>query len=426
MMSESASSGKTARDINDFQPDAISLRNAPLPWWAGWGVIWLFCFAMAVLAWASLCKLDIIVQAPGKIISKSPTIEMRPLEHAAIREIKVRVGDRVAKGQVLITFDPVFNAADEARLASDLKRYSAHVGRLEAELEKKDYAAQQDDAAQRWEHSLFETRKKLYDQRITSFSEGIARLEQYAADKEQQLMRYRELEHNYMSRRAVIPLRELHELGVSRIQVEADIKSLDRERLAMEAERNAFIEEWNSKVLEELVAVRQELVKTEKEYEKIRQLVSYVSLCAPEDAVVHMIAPVAPGSAVREAEPLITLVPLHEGMEAEVEVSAMYIGRVKAGQSARLKLNAFPFQQYGTLDGTVVYISRDTLNSERKDVPPWYMARISITKGQADEKRIFLLPGMEIQAEILVGKRRIIEYALYPLIKVFDEALREP
>ena len=235
MMSESASSGKTARDINDFQPDAISLRNAPLPWWAGWGVIWLFCFAMAVLAWASLCKLDIIVQAPGKIISKSPTIEMRPLEHAAIREIKVRVGDRVAKGQVLITFDPVFNAADEARLASDLKRYSAHVGRLEAELEKKDYAAQQDDAAQRWEHSLFETRKKLYDQRITSFSEGIARLEQYDADKEQQLMRYRELEHNYMSRRAVIPLRELHELGVSRIQVEADIKTLDRERLAMEA-----------------------------------------------------------------------------------------------------------------------------------------------------------------------------------------------
>ena len=54
------------------------------------------------------------------------------------------------------------------------------------------------------------------------------------------------------------------------------------------------------------------------------------------------------------------------------------------------------------------------------------MARISIAKGQADEKRIFLLPGMEIQAEILVGKRRIIEYALYPLIKVFDEALREP
>ncbi len=413
-------------EINEFQPEAISLLDARLPWWAKWGVVWLFIFAAAIAAWAVFCSLDIIVQAPGVIVSESPTIEMRPLEHAAIREIKVKAGDTVRKGQELIAFDPVFNAAEEARLAYDVERYSAHLARLEAELDNRNFVADEKNPSGRWERSLYETRKKLYEERLGSFSENIERLGQYAADKEQQLKRYREIEESFMRKPSVVSLRDLNEIGIARIQAEADIKSLNKEKMALIAEKNAFMEDWNSKLLEELVQIRQEMVKTEKEYEKIRQLISYVSLNAPEDAIVHKIAPVSHGSAVREAEPLITLVPLHEGMEAVVEIPASQIGRVRPGQAARLKLSAFPFQQYGILDGTVVYISRDTFKSDKNDKQPWYQARISLDKEQAAEKHVFLLPGMEVQAEILAGKRRIIEYALHPLIRVFDEALREP
>lgn len=414
-------------EINEFQPEAIRLLDSRLPWWARWGVIWLFIFAASIVAWAVFCSLDIIVQAPGVIVSESPTIEIRPLEHAAIKEIKVKTGDKVRKGQELILFDPVFNAAEEARLAHDVERYSAHLARLEAEIGNREFVLEEDTPSGRWERSLYETRKKLYDERLGSFSENIARLGQYALDKEQQLKRYREIEESFMRKPNVISLRDLNEIEISRIQIEADIKSLNKEKMALVAEKNAFIEDWASKLLEDLVRIRQELVKTEKEYEKIRQLVSYVSLNAPEDAIVHKIAPVSQGSAVRGAESLLTLVPLHEGMEAVVEIPASQIGRVRPGQVARLKLEAFPFQQYGTLDGTVEYISRDTFNSDKNDrKPPWYQARISLDKKQAAEKHVFLLPGMEVQAEILAGKRRIIEYALHPLIRVFDEALREP
>ena len=168
-----------------------------------------------------------------------------------------------------------------------------------------------------------------------------------------------------------------------------------------------------------------------KELEKTRQLQAYVSLCAPEDGVVHTIAPVSIGSAVREVEPLLTLVPLHQGLEAEVSIPTEYIGKVAAGHDARLKLAAFPFQKYGTLDGTVRYISRDAFTETAEDGGKRlrYMARITIDANALERKReegLFILPGMELTAEILAGKRRIIEYLTYPLIKSLDEAMREP
>ena len=100
----------------------------------------------------------------------------------------------------------------------------------------------------------------------------------------------------------------------------------------------------------------------------------------------------------------------------------------------RVKLNAFPFQKHGTLEGKVRNISEDTL--QRQQAPTqdpeitsasYYRARISYSgklRGVKDDFR--LIPGMEASAEIKTGRRRVIEYIIYPLIKAFDEAAREP
>ncbi len=421
-------------EINEFLPDALAIRNAPLPWWANSGLLWLCCFFLVALLWSFLGEVDVIISAQGRIVSQSPPIELRPLERTVIKEIKIRVGDRVRQGQVLMTFDPVFNTTEELKLESELRKFSAQRRRLSAELERQEFLPQTSLNEERWQYSLYLTRGKLYRENMVSYEEEIARISQNLSDKKEQLILYQEMERLYLRTKGAISLKEIKELQLSRMQIEYEISSLAKEKLALEAKRNAFMEEWDTKIVEELVQVQQDLLAAQKELEKIRQLQAYVSLYAPADAIVHTIAPVPIGSAVREVESLVTLVPLHAELEGEVKIPTEYIGKVKNGNTARIKVTAFPFQKYGTIDGHVRYISGDAfMENAGGGMEPgkkfYYMSRIAIDKTSLtddEEKEIFIIPGMEITCEIIVGKRRIIEYLLYPLIKYLDESMHEP
>ncbi|MDD3704384.1 MAG: HlyD family efflux transporter periplasmic adaptor subunit [Victivallaceae bacterium] len=234
-------------------------------------------------------------------------------------------------------------------------------------------------------------------------------------------------------------LKELLEISIARMEMERAVDELENSLLELSHQRgsttatkNSFIQEWLNGIAEELVKTDRDLMSARKEYEKIEQLISYVCLRSPCEAVVHEIAAFSPGSAVREAEALITLVPLDGKIELEAEIRPQDIGKVGIGSEVRIKLNAYPFQKHGTLEGIVRNISEDTLqknqqSGERSGSTTYYRARISVSGKLKDLNRSFrMIPGMEAQAEIKTGQRRIIEYIIYPLIKALDETAREP
>ena len=219
------------------------------------------------------------------------------------------------------------------------------------------------------------------------------------------------------------------------MEMEASIDELKNSLLELKHQREStlsskqtFIQEWRNNISEELVKVERELTSTQKDYDKVKQLIEYVELRAPCDSVVHEIAAFSVGSAVREAEALITLIPLVGNIELEAEIQPQDIGKVEIGSDVRIKLNAYPFQKFGTLNGKVRNISENTLQKQQSQIPvSYYRARI-VVSGHLDhvKKNFRLIPGMEAQAEIKTGKRRIIEYLIYPLIKALDESIREP
>ena len=109
------------------------------------------------------------------------------------------------------------------------------------------------------------------------------------------------------------------------------------------------------------------------------------------------------------------------------------IGKVKVGAEARVKLTAYPFQRHGTLTGVVKNISEDTLDRQVGGMQvKYYRARLTVSgrlrpvKNDLRLRNFRLIPGMETQCEIKCGRRRVIEYVLYPLIKAMDETAREP
>ncbi len=441
---------KLPDEIIEFQPDALEIKNERLPLWIRL-CVWLPpALVLIVILWASCSRVDVVVQANGKLVTDRPTIVMKPLERSVIKEINVKIGDVVKPDQILITFDPAINRAEEERLKNELDTLSAQFDRLRAEFDGKTYRDSGKNQFEKWQYAIYRQRQEYYTERINYFN---AMLSQVAASikskkdslakQQERLAAVKKLEDMFQSlyEKKAASLKELIQMSITRMEMEATVDQLDNDLLELthregstQAEKNSFIQEWRNSISEEMVSVDRNLTSTRKDYDKVKRLIEYVYLRAPCEAVVHEIASFSPGSAVREAEALITLIPLIGTVELEAEVRPQDIGKVAIGSAVRVKLNAYPFQKHGTLDGVIRNISENTLQREgstlsgnQEESPSYYRARITLSGKLSQVKKDFrLIPGMEGIAEIKADRRRVIEYWLYPLLKALDEAAREP
>jgi HlyD family secretion protein len=440
--------------ISEFQPDAVELEErvpARVARMTLYGVTGLIG---AAVLWASVSFIDEVVVAPGRLITTKPTIVVQPLETSIIRSIDVSVGDVVRAGQTLATLDATFTQADVDKQRTKFSALDAQVKRIEAELAGADYTATADDTPdKRLQARLFGQRRAFFTAQMQNFDQQIAR--QQAA-----IVSSHEQEPILLARRATLSKIEAarqtlyeHQTGSllnlmtsrdARLSVDASLVQLRGEAdeathmlAKLKADRQAFVEDFRRASMEQLVDLRSQRDTASEELKKMELRRKRVLLTAPSDAVVLDLAQRSIGSVVREAEPLITLVPRNVPLEAEVSVNTRDIGRVAAGDPVRVKYDAFPFQKFGTARGSLRTISRDAFPAEQtKDTsggpaaPATFRARVSLQDGgrlngkAADLVR--LLPGMSVTAEIKVGERRVISYFLYPLIRGLDNSIREP
>ena len=453
----------TLKEAEEFQPDAIMLeaQKPPFPL----HMVWFLVIGLLVLmiVWACFAKVDKIVTADGKLVTTRPPITMKPYERTVIKTVNIRQGQRVKAGQVLFTFDTVLTNADYTKLLEQRQSYRAQQTRLQAELG--DYKSRQifgsnpnpDEIAQ---NGIYLARMKYYQEKLRSYQESLTRYEKTLAALKESMKRYEERKDALgriekmmrgLHEKKVVSLKDLLntqiqfiEMGIQIDQQNVQIVENTQQIRSIDAEREAFIKDWFRQIMEEKVNVERELISLEKDLPKASRLNALQELRSPCDAVVHEIAPFQEGSAVREAEALVTLIPLDVPLEAEVDIPAKDIGWVKLNDTARLKFDAFPFQQCGTLDGTITYISQDAFTkgvtsqeqTERADdggepspvaKGTTYQARLKLSgslTGRAAKAR--LLPGMRLKAEIKVGRRTVINYLLNPFVKALEESVREP
>ena len=431
----------------DFQPDAVEIAMRPLPFAAKLGVWIGIVFFFGSLIAAYFCEVDVIVNGTGKLVSVNQNIVMKPLDRTVIKSIDVRVGAVVKEGDLLMTFDPTINQAEEERLTSEFQSIKAQYERWSAEYTGTGYAPPSPNQNEKWQLDIFRQRSQYYTEKIRYFDESVRRVEINIEATKEQLSKQKErlagmkelvdMQEKLAKNHAGTKV-ELLQYRMSYQQQEAEISKLEnsiREAVAQReshiAEKQTFINEWKKDVAENLVAAEQALTTITKSLDKVVQLNQYIQLRAPCDAIVHEIANFPVGSAVREAEALITLVPINCEIELEAEIPANDIGKVRPGDSVRVKLNAFPFQKHGTLSGKIRTISEDTFQRNTQEheleAPTYYRSRITLSGSLRNVHDNFrLIPGMEAQAEIKVGTRSVLEYIIHPLIKSLDEAIREP
>ena len=178
------------------------------------------------------------------------------------------------------------------------------------------------------------------------------------------------------------------------------------------------------------------LHKLRQDWDKQQHRYSLLELTAPHAGIVKDLATHTAGTVVAPGTILLTLVPQDGPLQAEVWVANPDAGFVRAGQPVKIKLAAFPFQKYGMLDGLVRQVSADATDSKdinggrpnaAGEVPLQYRALIALTASyiERDGQKFNPMPGMQVNAEINLGNRSVLEYLLSPIQKVAHEAGHE-
>ncbi len=433
----------------DFLPDADAIERSPLPRYVRLTLHLLVAAFVVFILWASLSQMETVVTAHGKLVNPTANIIVQPLETSIVQRITVRAGQVVKKGQILAELDPTFTQADEQQLRTRLRSLTTQAESLRAELEgRRGAGAGLTGADDILQAQLAGERQGNFEAQKTRLAENIQRLqatmetnkrdqrvlEQRLASLAQiEAMQEKLVAENFGAKMQLLEARD-RRLEVERSLINARSRDIElaRELASARAEQSAFDKTWRQKALEDLLSVtrdRDNITEQLTKADKRRQL---VSVSAPADAVVLEVGKLSPGSIVREAEQMFVLVPLGATMEAEIQVDSADIGYIKPNAPVHLKVDAFPYQKHGMLDGKLGTVSSDSFQRDRSEAgsgtDAYYLARIAYGKSALHnlEPGARLLPGMTVTAEIVVGKRSVMSYLLWPLTKAMDEAIREP
>lgn len=450
----------TDADIAACEPESIWLetRKCPVP---AHCVLWVIVLLLICgIVWACVAKVDKVVAAEGKLVTTRPNITMKPLERTIIKRVPVRVGQVVEKEQVLVELDPTVNEAELRSLKDQMTYYRCQSARLraeqagQAELVLPQDLADTESAAQ--QQALFRSRQDYFSKRSAYLQASVERYDATSKSVLKSLGKYdemmeplRRIESVYvnLAERGIAPRVEMMQTTIQRMGNEIEVEN-QRTRLVEDeqmkrtaaAELATFQAEWKQQIDEQLAETELQIIALREKIRQTAYLAETEFMRAPCRAVVHEIAPYQEGSAVREAEAFITLVPLDEPLEAEVDILPKDVGLLRMGDIARLKLDAFPFQKYGTLVGKVAFISSDTYEST-SNLDQEESDSVAATGGRRSQFRVRMTvggeldgvvpelwqsAGMRLRAEIKVGERTVISYLMHPFLKAMDESIREP
>ncbi len=438
---------KIAAGAVEFLPDAEEIAERRLPGYLRIGTPLVALIIAFFVAWACIGKTDVIVRASGRVVTRDGSIVMKPYASAVISRVAVRPGDVVEAGQPLVEFDPAPSRAELARLQAEVAVLEAEQERYTAEFSGAEEFTPTPGAHAEHQLEIWRQRRGYFTERMHYFASSRERVAAARESAERSLVKYRDILENVqriesmyqgLYEKQVTSYKDLLEITMERLRSESEVVQLQgqideygHQELALQAEQEAFQEEWRNAISEKLVELGRELDGVRRNLERAQALAGYESMKAPCRAVVLDVAGFPVGGAVGEAEALLTLVPLDGDREIEAQLRPMDIARVRRGAKARIKLEAMPFQRHGTLDGEVLDISPDAFQrgsrAEEGADDAFYRTRLSVGGTLRHTPPEFaLLPGMKTEVEIKCGRRRLITYLVYPLLKGLDEAFHEP
>ena len=407
--------------------------------------IWIISI-VAFILWASFASIDEVTRGNGKVIPYGQNQVIQNLEGGIVESILVHEGQKVKKGQILLKID---NAKSLSSSETNKMKYNElYAKQLRLYAEANELPFPKTDIKDKELQKQVELAEKLYE---SDKSEMLAKDETIVNQIEQRKQELKEALAKIKSLQKSLEF-VTEEIAMMAPMVKEGVKSkvdflkLKREANGIQNDIEAAqlsiprlksaIKEYRSKRIEAkqkyINEAKQELNKVSAELERIRtQQIEYTDqvnrtmVKSPVDGIVQKLFVNTVGGVVKPGEDLIEIVPTNEKLYVEIKIKPSDIAFIHPGAEAMVKISAYDFAIHGGLKGKVVDISPDTITDKKDNT--YYIIHIETEKNHLGTKEhpLKIIPGMTARADIVTGKKTVMEYILKPILKskqyVFSE-----
>jgi len=430
-------------------------------------ILWtIVLFFVIAFIWASQTQLDTVTRGTGRVVPSSKIQIVQNLEGGLVKQLFVKEGDFVKKGQTLLLIDDTqfrsnFNEQEQQRhnLEGDILRINAELKNI---LINSDYAktnwrksvninneplqfSQEFEAAN---IELVRRQRNNYKSDISNLRNQLSVVSEQITQKEQQIIeiksQVRSLTQNYnytqkklritrpLANEGIVPQIELiklqQEQNDNKQKLDAAKLSLPKIDAAIKESIFTYINtalEFKSKQESILGDSEDKLATLNKSKVGLEDRVSRTTVLSPTTGTINKLNINTVGGVIQPGMDIMEIVPSEDSLLIEAQIAPKDVAFLHPGLKAIVKLTAYNFSTYGGMDGTLETISADT--QEDKEGNSFYVARIRTTQNHLGKTNddLPIIPGMTASVDILTGKRTILDYLLRPILKASQTALRE-
>ncbi len=372
-------------------------------------VLWMLLAGLGVLfVWAFVYRIDQTTRGVGSVISSSRVQVIQAVDGGVLKSLRVKEGDQVKQGQVLAQLDQTRFGASVMELDARLAALKAQSARLKAEvlgeskivfpLEVKPFT------------DLVKVQQALFEQKQQGLNEELRTLD--VAVK--------------LAREDAQLVAQLAKSGdVSKSEVIRSKKALNDAEALYFNRKNKYYQDART----ELAKVEDDINQNEQVRTQRNQQLTDSVIKTPVDGIVKNVRITTQGGVLRAGDELMQIVPLDDKLIVETRVKPSDIAHLRPGLTAGIRFDAFDYTVFGAVDGTVVYVSADTIKEETKSgEQTYYRVHVETAANPVKTrtgKKLDILPGMTAQVDIRTGDRTVLEYLLKPLRKTLTESMGE-
>lgn len=429
-------------------------------------MLWLMLlFFIIAVAWASWAEIDKVTVGQGKVVPSSQIQVIQNLEGGLVKQILVREGEKVEKGQQLLLIDDTRFRSDFREREQQVANLTASVIQLSASLAS--VTINEDFDASNWQKNVTidysklvfpegfeEKRPKLasrqqaeYRQDLNELRNQISLNDQQVKQKQQDLVeiqaRVRNLRESYnfarkeleitkpLADEGVVPRIELLKL---QRQVNDTRREMTSSKLKVPVLKSAIQEamlgridagqKFRSEQQEKLNQAQDKLSAMTESTVGLQDRVNRTTVISPVTGTVKTLNINTVGGVIQPGMDIVEIVPSEDTLLVEAKIAPQDIAFLRPELHAIVKFSAYDFTKYGGLDGTLEHISADTTTDEEGN--SFYIVRVRTSEtGLNKDDSLPIIPGMTASIDIITGKRTVMEYLLKPILNAQTNALKE-
>ncbi|WP_414473020.1 HlyD family type I secretion periplasmic adaptor subunit [Microvirga sp. M2] len=416
------------------------------------GLSMIALFAGTIGLWAATSTLSGAVVAGGQFVVDSSVKKIQHSTGGIVGELKVKDGDRVKAGDLLLRLDETLTRANLLVVSKQLDEFIGRQARLEAERDgtndvktPQEFADRLGEAAIQKilasERTLFEARRATRDAQKDQLRKRISQSQdEITGLKAQQEAKSREAS---LIKEELVGVRDLYQKNLVQLP---RLNALERDAASIEGQRGQLVasvaqaesriaetsfqiiqidEQMRAEAMQELRDIQSKIAEYSERRVAAEDQLKRTDIRAPSDGYVHQLNVHTIGGVISPAEPVMLIVPTNDKLELEAKVLPNDIDQVKMGQKATVKVHASNARMMPDLHGKVSRISAD-VSRDQQSGATFYTIRVELPQEEISRlEGLHLIAGMQAEVFVEVNERTPLEYFFKPMKDQIARAFRE-